>query len=120
MPQRHPVQPVHCPRPRKEIPSGQPGHLLQIAGAELGSFRNTGQPERIGQRADELLFAVRIRSPQLMVEMKDYQLDLELRSQPQQDVQQNDGIGAARNRDANAGTGRDHVITSDDFRHPVY
>ena len=55
-----------------------------------------------------------------MIEMKDHQFDSESRSQPHEDVQENDGIGAARNRDANTGTGRNHVITSDDFRYPVY
>ncbi len=55
-----------------------------------------------------------------MVQVKDCDLDLPLRREPVQDVEQYDRISAAGDGDSKPGAGWDHVITSDDFLHPFY
>jgi hypothetical protein len=93
--------------------------LFDIAGRQSDLADDSRQAERARERAHEPGVGAGLLAAKAMVEVKDRQAELLARGELTKNVQEADGIGAARDRYANAATGLEHPMAVDEGGHAL-
>ena len=88
--------------------AGAASFLLQIAGSELGFVQMEGQSVGGRQRADEIGVLPGSVAANSVLDMHDRDMEIPARSELMQSVQQENGIGASGNGDADALARQEH------------
>jgi hypothetical protein len=91
--------------------------LLQIvvAGGEIDGSAIEREAKVKGKLGHETFIRIGLSASELMIEVGDSERDFQRRCQFEQNMQQADRIWSARDRDRDAATMRQHVITSNGF-----
>ena len=104
---------------QEKLLAGVACRLLQIVtglahrAAHIGLAKVKGQRELFGQRSRETGILARFFTAQLMIQVQNAQMQIPARRQLEQNVQQANGVRAARHRHTHALACPEHVVAGD-------